>query len=122
MPERIAKYPWHAESRGMAFLGMLWETLKPFPGRAELTLRLAIVCTAIVLVSYTFRLPYQDLMPFFVLFITKEEKVTTTLSALLVLVTVTMALGASILLFKFTGNRAELRVPAIAMEIFVGMY
>jgi multidrug resistance protein MdtO len=122
MPERIAKYPWHAESRGMAFLEMLWETLKPFPGRAELTLRLAIVCTAIVLVSYTFRLPYQDLMPFFVLFITKEEKVTTTLSALLVLVTVTMALGASILLFKFTGNRAELRVPAIAMEIFVGMY
>ena len=54
---------------------MLWETLKPFPGRAQLTLRLAVVCTAIVLVADTFRLPFQDLMPFFILFITKEEKV-----------------------------------------------
>src|SRR5271157_1488298 len=122
MPEKIAKYSWGAESRGIPVLDMLWEALKPFPGRARLTLRLAIICTAIVLVSDTFRLPFQDLMPFFILFITKEEKVTTTVSAVLVLVTVTVAIGASIVVFKCTGNRAEFRIPAIAAEIFVGMY
>src|SRR5208337_5546901 len=122
MPEKIAKYSWGAESRGIPVLDMLWEALKPFPGRARLTLRLAVICTAIVLVADTFRLPFQDLMPFFILFITKEEKVTTTVSAVLVLVTVTVAIGASIVVFKCIGNRAEFRIPGIAAEIFVGMY
>jgi multidrug resistance protein MdtO len=121
MPEEIAK---RRSSQGLEipFLDVLWETLKPFPGRAQLTLRLAFVCTVIVLVADTFRLPFQDLLPFFILFVTKEEKVTTTLSALLVLVSVTLAIAVSIVLFKLTGNRAEFRIPAIALEIFVGMY
>jgi multidrug resistance protein MdtO len=122
MPGRSAKFTLGAESRSDAFLDMLRETLQPFPGRAQVTLRLAILCTAIVLVAETFRLPFQDLMPFFVLFITKEEKVTTAVSALLVLFAMTLAIGTSILLFKCTGNRPEFRVPAIALEIFLGMY
>ena len=67
-------------------------------------------------------MPFQDLMPFFVLFITKEEKVTTTVTALLVLFAVTIAVAAAILIYKFTGDRAEFRIPAIALEIFIGMY
>jgi multidrug resistance protein MdtO len=110
------------ESLEVPFLDALWESLKPFPGRAQITLRLAFICTAIVLVADTFRLPFQDLLPFFILFVTKEEKVTTAVSALLVLVTVTLAIAVSIVLFKFTGDRAEFRIPAIAVEIFVGMY
>jgi multidrug resistance protein MdtO len=122
MPEKIAKYTWDAERRGIPFLDLVWATLKPFPGRAQVTLRLAVICTAIVLVADTFRLPFQDLMPFFILFITKEEKVTTAVSAVMVVLTVTLAIGISIVLFKCTGNRAEFRIPAIAVEIFVGMY
>jgi multidrug resistance protein MdtO len=121
MPEEIAKRG-SGESLGIPFLEVLWETLKPFPGRAQLTLRLAFICTVIVLVADTFRLPLQDLLPFFILFVTKEEKVTTAVSALLVLVTVTLAIAVSIVLFKYTGDRAEFRIPAIAVEIFVGMY
>jgi multidrug resistance protein MdtO len=122
MPGRSAKSTLGAESRSDAFLDVLWETLQPFPGRAQVTLRIAVLCTAIVLVADTFRVPFQDLMPFFVLFITKEEKVTTAVSTLLVLFSATLAIGASILLFKCTGNRPEFRVPAIAVEIFLGMY
>jgi multidrug resistance protein MdtO len=122
MPEKIAKGIWSAETQGTPLLGALWETLKPFSGRAQLTLRLAVVCTAVVLVADIFRLPFQDLMPFFVLFITKEDKVTTVLSALLILFAVTVAIGAAIVIYKCTGNRAEFRIPAIAAEIFVGMY
>src|ERR1700760_2792469 len=121
MPEEIAKRR-SGQSLEIPFLDLLWETLKPFPGRAQLTLRLAFICTVIVLVADTFRLPFQDLLPFFILFVTKEEKVTTAVSALLVLVAVTLAIALSILLFKLTGNRAEFRIPAIALEIFVGMY
>ena len=122
MPEKIANYARGAESRGDSFPDMFWDSLKPFPGRGRITLRLAVVCTLIVLVADTFRMPMQDLLPFFVLFVTKEEKVTTALSALLVLFAVTLAIAASILIYKATGNRAEFRIPGIALEIFIGMY
>jgi multidrug resistance protein MdtO len=122
MPEKIAKYSWGAESRGVPLMEMLWEALKPFPGRAQLTLRLAVVCTVMVLVTYTFSMPYQDLMPFLILFITKEDKLTTAVSALLCLLGVTIAIAASIVIYKCTGNRAEFRVPGIAAEVFIGMY
>jgi multidrug resistance protein MdtO len=122
MPEKTANYIWVAESRGASFSGMFWDSLKPFPGRGRITLRLAVACTLVVLVTYTFRMPFQDLMPFFVLFITKEEKVTTAVTALLVLFAVTLGIAAAILIFKCTGDRAEFRVPGIALEIFVGMF
>jgi multidrug resistance protein MdtO len=122
MPEKIANYPRGAESRAVSFADMFWDSLKPFPGRGRITLRLAVACTLIVLVTYTFRMPFQDLMPFFVLFITKEEKVTTTVTALLVLLAVTLAIAVAILIYKSTGDRAEFRIPGIALEIFIGMY
>jgi multidrug resistance protein MdtO len=122
MPEKIAIYAGSSENRGVSFPRLFWDSLKPFPGRGWITLRLAVACTLIVLVAYTFRMPFQDLMPFFVLFITKEEKVTTTVTALLVLLAATLAIAVAILIYKFTGDRAEFRVPGIALEIFVGMF
>src|ERR1700752_4083154 len=122
MPEQIENYARDAESRAVSFPDQFWDSLKPFPGRGRITLRLAVACTLIVLVAYTFRMPFQDLMPFFVLFVTKEEKVTTAISALLVLFAITIAIAAAILIYKCTGNRAEFRIPAIAAEIFIGMY
>jgi len=122
MSERIANYPGGAERRQGRLLDILWDDLKPFPGRGRITLRLAIVCTAIVLVSNTFRLPLQDVLPFLVLFTSKEEKVTTAITAVLALFAITVAVVASILIFKYTGDRAEFRIPAMAVEIFVGMY
>jgi multidrug resistance protein MdtO len=122
MPEKIANYAGGAESRGTPLLVAFWDSLKPFPGRGRITLRLAVACTLIVLVAYTFRMPFQDLMPFFVLFITKEEKVTTVVTALLVLIAATLAIAVAILIYKATGNRAEFRIPGIALEIFTGMF
>ena len=122
MAEKTANYTWDAESRGFSFSGMFWDSLKPFPGRGRISLRLAVASTFVVLIAYTFRMPFQDLMPFFVLFITKEEKVTTAITALLVLFAVTLAIAAAILIYKCTGDRAEFRVPGIALEIFIGMF
>jgi multidrug resistance protein MdtO len=122
MSERIANYPGDAERRPDGILDILWDELKPFPDRGRITLRLAIACTAIVLVSNTFRLPLQDVLPFFVLFVSKEEKVSTGITVLLVLFSITISVGAAILIFKFAGDRAEFRIPAMAVEIFVGMY
>jgi multidrug resistance protein MdtO len=109
-----------AENPGL--FGILWSELRPYPGRDLAALRMAIACTAIVLISNTFRLPLQDVLPFLVLFTSKEEKITTTITAVLALFAITISVGAALLVFKCTGNRPEFRIPGMAVEIFVGMY
>jgi multidrug resistance protein MdtO len=122
MPQKIANSSQVAQNWQSPLLDAISDTLKPFPGRGRIALRLAVACTLVVLVAETFRMPDQDLLPFFVLFITKEEKVTTAVTVLLVLFAVTLSVTAAILLYKCTGNRAEFRIPGIALEIFIGMY
>jgi multidrug resistance protein MdtO len=122
MSESIAKYSAVTEQQQVSLWDVLWAELKPFPGRDLATLRMAIACTAIVLLSNTFRLPFQDVLPFFALFTAKEEKITTAITAVLTLLAITVSVGAAILVFKCTGNRPEFRIPGMAVEIFVGMY
>src|SRR5215472_10222239 len=122
MADGIANYEAKLERPQVGLLNILWDELKPFPGRDLATIRMAIVCTAIVLLSNTFRLPLQDVLPFLALFTAKEAKITTTITAILALVAMTVAVGAAILVFKCTGNRPEFRIPGMAVEIFVGMY
>jgi multidrug resistance protein MdtO len=122
MSEGIANYSAEMKQSRAGLLSVLWGELKPFPGRDLATLRMAIACTAIVLVSNTFRLPFQDVLPFLTLFVAKEETITTAMTAVLALLAITVSVGAAILVFKCTGNRPEFRIPAMAVEIFVGMY
>jgi multidrug resistance protein MdtO len=122
MSEGVANYSAEVKRSPAGLFAILWGELKPFPGRDLATLRLAIVCTAIVLLSNTFRLPFQDVLPFLALFTAKEEKITTAITALLALLAITVSVGAAILVFKCTGNRPEFRIPGMAVEVFVGMY
>jgi hypothetical protein len=80
MSESVAKYSAATEQQQASLWHLLWAELKPFPGRDLATLRMAIACTAIVLLSNTFRLPFQDVLPFFALFTAKEEKITTAIT------------------------------------------
>jgi multidrug resistance protein MdtO len=121
MSQGIADYRADVEPAG-GLWRTIWSELKPYPGRELSALRMAIACTAIVLVSNTFRLPLQDVLPFLVLFTSKEEKITTTITAVLALFAITISVAASLLVFKCTGNRPEFRIPGMAVEIFVGMY
>src|SRR5260370_16106021 len=122
MSERVANYSAKMKQAPAGLLQILWDELKPFPGRNLAALRMSIACTVIVLLSNTFRLPFQDVLPFFALFVAKEEKITTAITAVLVLLAITVSVGAAILVFKCTGNRPEFRIPGMAVEIFVGMY
>ena len=122
MSQEIADYRANIERQKPGLFGILWNELKPYPGRDLATLRMAIACTAIVLISNTFRLPLQDVLPFFVLFVSKEEKITSTMTAVLALFAITISVGVALLVFKCTGNRPEFRIPGMAVEIFVGMY
>jgi multidrug resistance protein MdtO len=122
MSESVMNYSAGTKDQPASLWSALWAELKPFPGRDLAALRMAIACTAIVILSNTFRLPFQDVLPFLVLFTAKEETITTAVTAVLALLAITVSVGAAILVFKCTGNRPEFRIPGMAVEIFVGMY
>jgi multidrug resistance protein MdtO len=122
MSQGVTDYTINTGTEKQGLFGILWSELRPYPGRDLAALRMAIACTAIVLISNTFRLPLQDVLPFLVLFTSKEEKITTTITAVLALFATTVSVGAALLVFKCTGNRPEFRIPGMAVEIFVGMY
>ncbi|HXM03127.1 MAG TPA: hypothetical protein VN939_11025, partial [Chthoniobacterales bacterium] len=97
MSAGVANQAGKLESLSPGLIRSLWAELKPFPGRDLAALRMAITCTAMVLVSNTFRLPFQDVLPFLVLFTAKEAKITTAITAVLALSAITVSIGAAIL-------------------------
>src|SRR5260370_4310082 len=118
MSERVANYSAKMKQAPAGLLQILWDELKPFPGRNLAALRMAIACTVIVLLSNTFRLPFQDVLPFFALFVAKEEKITTAITAALGLLAITVSVGAALLVFKCTANRPQFSIPRMVGLVF----
>jgi multidrug resistance protein MdtO len=58
-------------------------------------------------------------MPFFM---SKESKFLTTLTGVIGLIGLTIGIGVSLLLYKFTYGHPELRIPGMAIAIFLGMW
>src|SRR5712664_1915889 len=58
-------------------------------------------------------------MPFFM---SKESKFLTTITGVIGLIGATIGIGASLVLYKFTYGHPELRIPGMAIALFLGMY
>jgi hypothetical protein len=99
MSDEIANYEAKLERPQVGLLNILWDELKPFPGRDLATIRMAIVFTAIVLLSKTFRFALNLVLPFLALFTALDENITTTITAILALVSTTVEVGSAILFF-----------------------
>src|SRR4026207_1582531 len=59
---------------------------------------------------------------YMVFFISKESKLLTTITGVIGLIGLTIGIGASLLLYKFTYGYPELRIPGMAITLFLGMY
>jgi uncharacterized membrane protein YccC len=57
-----------------------------------------------------------------VFFISKENKTVTTLVGVLGLIGLTIGIALSLFLYQLTYGRPELRIPSMAMVLFLGMY
>jgi hypothetical protein len=57
-----------------------------------------------------------------VFFISKENKKVTTLVGAVGLIGLTIGIAASLLLYKFTYGHPELRIPSMAIVLFLGLY
>src|SRR6266511_2721260 len=96
--------------------------LAPFPGRREMTIRLVVTVVLVTVVSMTLQVPEVAVSAYMAFFVTKENRGLTALTGVLLIVGATIAIAASLLLFKCTLDFPEVRIITMAAVLFVGMY
>jgi hypothetical protein len=79
----------------------------------------AVLC---VIISMTLQVPELSLSAYMAFFISKESKFVTTITGVIGLIAVTIGIGITLLLYKFTYGHPELRIPGMAIALFLGMY
>src|SRR6266404_2331129 len=96
--------------------------LAPTPARARRTAIMVAAAVLCVIISMTLQVPELSVTAYMPFFMSKESKFLTTLTGVIGLIGLTIGIGASLLLYKFTYGHPELRIPGMAMALFLGMY
>ena len=96
--------------------------LSPTPARARRTAIMVAAAVLCVIISMTLQVPKLSVTAYMPFFMSKESKFLTTLTGVIGLIGLTIGIGASLLLYKFTYGHPELRVPGMAIALFLGMY
>jgi multidrug resistance protein MdtO len=105
-----------------AWLTWLRRELAPFPGREPMTFRLVVTVMIVTVVSMALQIPQLAYSAFFVFFVTKENRVLTSLTGVIMICGATIATGLNLLLYSYTFDYPELRVPVMAGLIFSAMF
>jgi uncharacterized membrane protein YccC len=96
--------------------------LAPTPARSRRTAIMVAAAVLCVIISMTLQVPELSVTAYMPFFMSKETKHLTTLTGLLGFIGATIGIGASLLLYKFTYGHPELRIPGMAIALFLGMY
>jgi uncharacterized membrane protein YccC len=105
-----------------AWLGWLGRELAPFPGRGAMTLRLIVGVVAVTIVSMTLETPLTAISAYMVFFVTKQNRVVTTLTGIGLAVGATIAIALSLFSYRYTFDYPEFRIPVMAATVFGGMF
>ncbi len=87
-----------------------------------MTIRLVVTVTIVTIVSLTLQVPQLPFSAFFCVFATKEHRGLTFVTAVLFIVGATGATLVNLLLYTWTFDYPEIRVPVMASLIFCGMF
>src|SRR5882724_7176498 len=79
----------------------------------------AVLC---VIISMTLQVPQLATSAYMVFFISKESKLLTTITGVGGVIVLTIGIGATLLLYKFTYGHPEVRIPGMAIALFLGMW
>src|SRR6201984_1428722 len=96
--------------------------LAPTPARARRTAIMVGAAVLCVIISMTLQVPELSVTAYMPFFMSKESKFLTTLTGIIGLIGLTIGIGVSLLLYKFTYGHPELRIPGMAIAIFLGMW
>src|SRR5260370_92745 len=92
------------------------------PDRARRTAIMVGAAVLCVIISMTLQVPELSVTAYMPFFVSKESKNLTKLTGLLGLIGATIGIGITLLLYKFTYSHPELRIPGMAIALFLGMY
>src|ERR1700745_4217629 len=112
------------ESAIFPFGSLEWfkRELAPTPDRARRTAIMVAAAVLCVIISMALQVPELSVTAYLPFFMSKESKFLTTLTGVIGLIGLTIGIGVSLLLYKFTFGHPELRIPGMAIAIFLGMW
>src|SRR5437773_7374482 len=104
------------------WLGWLKRELAPTSARKIRTA--IIICGAVlcVIISIVPQVPQLATSAYMVFFNSKESKLLTTITGVGGVIVLTIGIGVTLLLYKFTYGHPELRIPGMAITLFLGMW
>src|SRR6266576_3601028 len=111
-----------ARSIDSDWLGWLKRELAPTSARNIRTAIIVAGAVLCVIISMTLQVPQLATSAYMVFFISKESKLLTTITGVGGVIVLTIGIGATLLLYKFTYGHPELRIPGMAIALFLGMY
>jgi multidrug resistance protein MdtO len=111
-----------ASIRRPGWIAWLRRELAPFPGRGIGTCRVTVAVVLTAIISMTLQVPQLGFSTFFVFFVSKENRVITMITGVILIVGVTVAEVITLILYRVTFDYPELRIPVMAASIFIGMF
>jgi len=104
------------------WIGWLKSELAPTRAREIRTAIIVAGAVLCVIISMTLQVPELATSAYMVFFISKESKLLTTITGVGGVIVLTIGIGATLLLYKFTYGHPELRIPGMAIALFLGMW
>jgi multidrug resistance protein MdtO len=83
---------------------------------------MVVGAVVVTVLSMALQTPSTAVSAYMVFFVTKENRASTTLAAVFLTLGVTLSIGLSLFLYRYTFGFPELRVPMMAAMLFLGMY
>ena len=104
------------------WVGWLKRELAPTRLREIRTAILVAGPVLCVIISMSLQVPELAVSAYMVFFFSQKTKTLTTIAGLIGLIGLTISVGITLLLYKFTYGHPELRIPVIAIAVFLGMW
>src|SRR5437016_14252701 len=104
------------------WLGWLRRELAPTSARNIRTAIIVAGAVLCVIISMTLQVPQLATSAYMVFLISKESNLLTKLSGVGGVIVLTIGISATLLLYKFTYGHPELRIPGMAIALFLGMW
>ena len=104
------------------WIGWLKRELAPTHPREIRTAILVAGTVLCVVISMALQVPQLATSAYMVFFVSKESKLLTKITGVGGILILTIGLSATLLLYKFTYGHPELRIPGMALALFLGMW
>ena len=113
-----------AEPGILPFGSLEWfkRQLASTPDRARRTAIMVGAAVLCVIISMTLQVKELSVTAYMPFFVSQETKLKTIVVGVGGLIGLTIGIGITLLLYKFTYGHPELRVPGMAIALFLGMY